>query len=321
MLAKLDTFGCPVRAPAPAASFQPFHMLGSRRGQIWRYAPEYRIRRPRHFHNEPELNLIVSGHGRFGTGNVVVDVAAGDLVYWPPACDHELLQESGDFDLFVVGATPELSSRVLGDGRGIFQGPIRLPLSAPAFEQLLPLCRVTHGDLETVVAERYVGDLWCAAYDAREALVQKSSLGHRAHASLLLHPDLSREEHARLLCAHPSEVSRYFHKAMGMTLTAYRTRLRLLRFIGITDGGMTTLIHAALQAGFGSYSQCHRVFVRELGCNPRQFFKGDLRAQMRDARAPLYPESTLAHGIPTPGDSATGALSTGALHAQLSSAS
>lgn len=299
LLAKPNPDSYPAtRAPAPGAIFQPFHMVGSRRGQIWRYAPDYRIRRPRHFHNEPELNLIVAGHARFGTGEVVVDVTAGDLLYWPSACDHELLQESVDFDLYVVGVTPELSSRALGAGRSIFQGPIRLPLSASAFERLLPLCRVTHGELETVVAESRVGDFWCTAYDAREALVQKSSLGQRALVSLLEQPELSREERARLLGAHPSEVSRYFHKAMGVTLTAYRTRLRLLRFIDIADGGVKTLIDAALEAGFGSYSQCHRAFARELGCGPRQFLGGDLREHMRDASVQLCSPSALPFDIP-----------------------
>src|SRR5688572_5381992 len=86
-------------------------MLPGRRGQVWRYAPEYR--RPRHFHAEPELNLVVSGTARFATGNVSIPVAAGDLLCWPPGCDHEMLEPSLDFDLFVFALTPELCDRLL----------------------------------------------------------------------------------------------------------------------------------------------------------------------------------------------------------------
>ncbi|MEO8183362.1 MAG: helix-turn-helix domain-containing protein [Deltaproteobacteria bacterium] len=74
--------------------------------------------------------------------------------------------------------------------------------------------------------------------------------------------------------------------AGGLTLTDYRTRLRLLAFIRSVDAGRT-LLAAALQAGFGSYSQCHRTFSQTFGCTPRRFFGSQLRAEMRDAFSPL----------------------------------
>ena len=58
---------------------------------------------------------------------------------------------------------------------------------------------------------------------------------------------------------------------MGTTLTEYRTRLRLIRLIERVDSGSNMLL-AALEAGFGSYSQCHRAFTRVFGCTPRRFF-------------------------------------------------
>jgi hypothetical protein len=42
---------------------------------------------------------------------------------------------------------------------------------------------------------------------------------------------------------------------------------------------------AVLDAGFGSYSQCHRIFQRTFGCTPRSFFETPLRAQTQDAFA------------------------------------
>jgi hypothetical protein len=39
-------------------------MAGAARGPIWRYAPRYRG--ARHFHGEPELNLVLAGSGIFG---------------------------------------------------------------------------------------------------------------------------------------------------------------------------------------------------------------------------------------------------------------
>jgi hypothetical protein len=40
------------------------------------------------------------------------------------------------------------------------------------------------------------------------------------------------------------------------------------------------------EAGFGSYSQCHRVFQAELACSPQRFFHAGLRQQMQQAYDP-----------------------------------
>jgi AraC-like DNA-binding protein len=68
---------------------------------------------------------------------------------------------------------------------------------------------------------------------------------------------------------------------MGMTFVRYRTRLRLLRFIELGQERRGNLTAAAIAAGFGSYSQCHRAFQQQLGCSPRAFFKTGLLDEMQ----------------------------------------
>jgi AraC-like DNA-binding protein len=94
-------------------------------------------------------------------------------------------------------------------------------------------------------------------------------------------PELRLEVLAHRLRAHPSEVSRHFHRDMGITLVRFRMRHRLLHLIDLIDSGERQLMRAAAVAGFGSYSQCHRAFQSELGCAPRQFFSAGLREQMQ----------------------------------------
>ena len=81
------------------ALYQPFPIPGEARGHIWHHVPE--TRRPRHFHAEPELNLIAAGNAVFGVGEATISVSAGDLLWWPPGQDHVLLDASPDF---VTGA-------------------------------------------------------------------------------------------------------------------------------------------------------------------------------------------------------------------------
>ena len=47
--------------------YQPFPLPGMARAHVWHHVPE--TRRPRHFHTEPELNLIAAGSGAFGVGD------------------------------------------------------------------------------------------------------------------------------------------------------------------------------------------------------------------------------------------------------------
>lgn len=265
--------------------YQPFPMLHGRRAQIWRYLPAYR--RPRHFHDEPELNLVMAGTGTFGTGRDTIRVAAGDMLCWPPGRDHELLEASPDFDLFVVAMTPELCSRALCERSALaLAGPVRTRLPAPALGRLQALCAPPSLTSEASVAESHVAELWLHANDLRLKTQRRASLTERVLKSLLEQPELGRGERARLLGAPPSELSRHFHRDFGLTLNAYRTRLRLLHFIQLADGRDHTLLRAALEAGFGSYSQCHRAFHVAFGCTPSKFFETSLRREMQQAFAP-----------------------------------
>src|SRR5689334_4660767 len=75
-----------VYADVVDALYQPFPIPGAARGHIWHHVPA--TRRPRHFHAEPELNLIAAGRAAFGMGEAVMAVEAGDLLWWPPGQDH-----------------------------------------------------------------------------------------------------------------------------------------------------------------------------------------------------------------------------------------
>ncbi len=259
-------------------------MGGRARGQIWRYAPQYR--RPRHFHSEPELNLVTAGSGTFGAGSAEIIVARGDLLFWLPGEEHELLDASANFDLFVVGLAPEWSERVLGVNlASALGGPRRTRLAPVVTERLHQLCAGTVGG-DTSALEQRVGDWWRDAHVNRLESPEKHPLTRRTLASVLERPELGRAAVAHLVRGHPSEVSRHFRDNLGITFTAFRARQRLLRFIELVDRGATHLA-AALDAGFGSYSQCHRVFRRALGCSPRGFFCADVRRAMSEAFHPI----------------------------------
>jgi AraC-like DNA-binding protein len=250
-----------------SAVFQPFPMLPRRRAQVWRHQPSYR--RPRHFHDEPELNVVVAGSGVLGVGDRVMDVSAGEMILFQPGQDHVLLESSAEFDLFVLAMTPELCERAVGLRSLASSRTVPLPAEElrERTSELVALADVSdRGVVETRLVEFFK--------QAVERAHGTHVLSRRALEFARMTPSLPSSVLARRLATAPSRVSQRFHADLGLTLVEYRARLKLMHFIELVDGGHP-LNRAALEADFGSYAQCHRVFRRALGCSPRAYFKGE----------------------------------------------
>jgi AraC-like DNA-binding protein len=265
----------------PRALHQSF--LPSReRAFVWKYSQSIGGRRPRHFHIEPELNVVICGSATFGVGDRIVQVSQGELLAFPSGQDHALIEGSPDLYLYAIGLEPSYSAEVLG--RGV--EPV-LPLHvALASRELATITDHAAAIVDCAGAEQQGAELWQRIHWLGRRSVERSGrrrhvLTRRALQLIENAPELGLEALATELRANATELSRHFHRDLGMTFVRYRTRLRLLRFIGAVDSGERDLMSAAIGAGFGSYSQCHRTFHAELGCAPKRFFHTELRDQMQ----------------------------------------
>ena len=224
----------------------------------------------------------MGGRATFGYGAASVAVATGDLLWWPPGQDHVLLDATPDLDLYVIGVTPAFSERVSAGGASEAAGvAARLQLDPDTLTSLRTACAAQRGGADAAAMERHVGDLWRKARGLSARVPGHHPLTVRALRSLRESPDLNRGQLARLIHGNPSEVSRNFHRDLGLTLVAYRTRLRLIRFIQRIEGGDRSFLAAAIDAGFGSYSQCHRAFQQAFDCTPRVFFGTGVSEEMK----------------------------------------
>jgi methylphosphotriester-DNA--protein-cysteine methyltransferase len=86
-------------------------------------------------------------------------------------------------------------------------------------------------------------------------------------------PRMGGKEIAAALNISLSRLARVFKTIKGMSLVEYRNGLRLERFVALLDGGCTNLLEAALDSGFGSYAQFHRVFRARLQATPREYLR------------------------------------------------
>ena len=213
------------------AIHQGFLPTGAARAFVWKYSPVNWGRRPRHFHVEPELNLIVSGHARFGIGDAVVSVSQGDLLGFPPAQDHVLIEASPDLYLFAIGMEPALSSDVLGFRSDGLMLPICLHLAPDDFRSLLGRASaiVDRDGVEQPCAELWEQAQWLAGRADTGPMAAMHVLTRRALSATSREPDLGLQSLATRLKTADSEISRYFHRDLGLTFAHYRTRLRLLR--------------------------------------------------------------------------------------------
>lgn len=246
--------------------FQPFPMLSGREAQVWRHQPAYW--RPRHFHDEPEINLVVAGTARIAVGDRIIELCAGELVLFEPGQDHALLAASPDLELFVVALRPHLAERVRGARPTVFKDKIML-----AEPELPGVCErlAAVGDLQDRASvEREVSSLFVAVGSLGSTCRASS---RRALGRVRASPEVSAAALAHSLRIAPAQVSREFHRELGLTLVEYRARVRLMRFIALVDAG-ASFSSAAMDADFGSYTQCHRVFHRVLGCSPSDYFGG-----------------------------------------------
>jgi AraC-like DNA-binding protein/mannose-6-phosphate isomerase-like protein (cupin superfamily) len=264
--------------------FLPTHEAS--KAYVWKYTPVNWGRRPRHFHLEPEVNLITSGRAVFGIGDCQVEAQRGDLIGFSPGQDHVLLEASPDLFLFALGMAPELSSDILR-GTEQLRLPLRMRLAPDDFKTLLDGASATvdRNGVEQPCAEVWERIHWMAR-NREDSVSRMHVLTRRTLGFLADSPKPGLEDLASRFRSPASEVSRHFHRDMGMTFVQYRTRLRVLNFIRLMDTAGPNFMAAAEASHFGSYSQCHRAFVAELGCSPRDFFNAGIRQQMQLAFDP-----------------------------------
>ena len=201
-----------------------------------------------HFHPEHELTLITRGTGRRFVGDCIEEYGPGDLVLTGPDLPHTYASDSlsAGAEAVVIQFRPDFL------GRALFAGPDLAPIGRVLADSSAGLA--FPGDRPPVIDEKL--SRICdrpgpeRTLDLLEILLQLSqSQGRRLaspsyspihnHASRDRLDSICRFLHARYAqpvtlaeiagAAHlsPAACSRFFRRAMGRTLTAYLTELRI----------------------------------------------------------------------------------------------
>lgn len=261
------------------------HIAAEYDGKVWPFGPPVTLSSP-HTHRELELNLITAGEGVYLVDDRRYDLHTGTLIWLYPQQEHLLLRASTDFRMWIVVLTRRMLQRTC---RTPWSADLLRPRPSVVFCQRLPRDRMESlattfervcalGDqpdrhnaaladaLLTAWAEHHEAQVIGPTADVHPAVERAARLIRAGKA------DASLDEIAHAAGLSPSYLSRLFKRHTGMSLSSFRQRRRLDRFLEIYGKGRRhNLTEAALAAGFGSYPQFHRVFREAFGYGPAEY--------------------------------------------------
>lgn len=145
-----------------------------------------------------------------------------------------------------------------------------LPLDEFKQSQLAILSRILGGLIEDL--RRNSVDLpWKPLLSRLPRIGKGDTVSVATSLAQALHgdPETSASELARTHGLTQKRLAFLFQSELGMSVVEYRNRVRIERFFNRVDPTGGNLLQAALDAGFGSYAQFHRVFRQLLGTTPK----------------------------------------------------
>ncbi len=243
---------------------------------------------PRHRHAVLEFNLGIRGVGVNELGRRRYPIGPGVLTWLFPGQEHQLVEQSPDFAMWVAVVRPEAVQRWCGPdlvmlGQDDPPGHHSRRLTDEDFNDLTGSLRILHGiQGDPVSANAGLGFLLRTAWSMYQRAPELPGEGtvHTAVAEaarlIASQPGLNGEELAARVGLSRARLSLLFHQQMGETIVARRERVRIEAFLRRRRQARSgSLLGEALFAGFGSYAQFHRAFRRVLGVNPRTWLAGE----------------------------------------------
>ena len=238
-----------------------------------------------HSHDTLEINLVLRGSGHVLLENRRYPLLPGHLVWLWPGQRHVPSHWSSDMRMWIVEWQPAGGERLRRARRRDTPAPADPAhpfcrrLAAPALQRLdgllASVAALARPDAFNRGLDFALFALW-EEYLAAETVPDCTSFHPKLETVMALLADpaqnLTEAQLARRVNLSPYYLSTLFRKQTGLSLPAYRNRLRLRDFFRRfqTHPEIRLLPHA-LDAGFGSYAQFYRVFTGTLGMPPRQW--------------------------------------------------
>ena len=235
-------------------------------------------------HAELVVLHALSGRARYVIDGAVVTLRPGTVLWALSGQAHFLLSEEAGFDMWVMLVSERLLTADMRADPAM--PPLRLGDKAEAVEAR-GLPRAASDELDRLAARcgaaegaaRGAGLVWWLHRAWTHWRAASGDVAGRLHPAVDRAARLIREDPARPIAEIASEaglsagrLGRVFRAETGRWLVEFRTEAKLDRALeALESGGARTLLAAALDGGFGSYSQFYRAFERRFGRPPRTY--------------------------------------------------
>ncbi|HEX5324568.1 MAG TPA: helix-turn-helix domain-containing protein [Capsulimonadaceae bacterium] len=240
-----------------------------------------------HRHNELEMNLALGGTATYLLNDRKYDLRRNTILWLFPGQDHIFMDRSPDFEMWLVIFKPEMVERVSTspatrvlcerDPEGFFSrqlGDDQADELCAHFEKISAFA----GDHALFNASLGYSLLLAWRMYQEADYIAGGSLHASVEAALRLmrneHDTLSIPQIARQVGLSQPHLSRLFRAQTGLSLIEFRNRVRVERFRRLYGkGNRISMLRAALDSGFGSYPQFHRIFREVVGVSPQEHYR------------------------------------------------
>ena len=239
-----------------------------------------------HRHDELELNLVIQGTGTYIADNRKYDLITNTQIWFLPNQEHCLIDQTRDLEMWVVifgsgllrrvCVTPQTRVLLIKKPKGVFCKTLseyQASRLRTLFEEAFR-CRNDPAYLNASIAYGLMFAWLSHIADDRVALGSDVHPAVEKAARLLnREPSIhSMIEIAGYAGLSPSRLRKLFKGQTGISIVAFRNKQRLRRFFQLYGHGQRiNMMEAALEAGFGSYPQFHRVFKQIMGHGPAAY--------------------------------------------------
>ena len=247
-----------------------------------RFRFEYRIQDldyPLHIHNAIEIFCCTAGSTTVQYGDTSVRIGMGDVFCAFPNRPHGYVS-SCDVEgyIFIVALKPYLAAfyntltKKLPADPVIFHARQKDPnlfsvIELAYGERKTAPVTVMQGYLQVIVGKILalltLEEIREGSDEAMQTILEYLDANYRQ--------SLTRQEIARAVGYNESYISHIFTKMLKTTLTQYISALRVYDACEMLVQTEKTVSAIAQELGFGSIRSFNRVFMKEVGCTPKQY--------------------------------------------------
>lgn len=262
-------------------------------GALWPSTKRDGAHKKEHIHNELEVNLVISGQAYYLVDHVRYDLTAGSQIWLFPKHPHVIHGESKNFKMWIAVFTKELLTQLVKEKADTnlledrYDQAIAKHLDKEALKEMEALITSTQACSDTpLLFNKGLAFILLRSWDLHQKSTDHekftdiddviSDIVKRVREQPGLNLDqLSDEFH----CSQPS-LSRRFYKQVGVHFSAYKSKLALDTFMNLWQKNWdANITHLALDSGFGSYPQFHRVFKDSFGYGPAEYKRRRLKGK------------------------------------------